>query len=215
VTILIWSRRGGIRDVVTYVGLVKPPPVLIGRRLNLVLVSVAQLLSRDGNHDPIPLAYPDPYNVLHPARSPVRYRVAQVLENPEINPWLLRLAVLRDTNQIVGLGNFHDAPDANGMLEIGYSVLPTFRRQGFAREIAYTMWNFAAKQPEVRVLRASAAPDNVASLSIINGAGFVKVGEQDDPEDGLEYVFEMSTLDYRNRNILHLGVALPGTDATT
>jgi hypothetical protein len=27
-------------------------------------------------------------------------------------------------------------------------------------------------------------------LSIIRGAGFVKIGEQDDPEDGLEWVFE-------------------------
>jgi [ribosomal protein S5]-alanine N-acetyltransferase len=214
VTILIWSRRAGVHDHVAYVGLVKPPPVLIGRRLNLVLISVAQLLSRDGNHDPIPLAYPDPYNVLHPARSPVRYRVAQVLENPEVNPWLLRLAVLRDTKQIVGLGNFHDAPDAHGMLEIGYSVLPTFRRQGFGREIAHTMWNFAAKQREVQVLRASVSPDNTASLAIVQKAGFVKVGEQDDPEDGLEYVFEISTSDYRNRNVLHLGVALPGTEAT-
>jgi RimJ/RimL family protein N-acetyltransferase len=193
---------------------VKPPPVLIGRRLNLVLVSVAQLLSRDGNHDPIPLAYPDPYNVLHPARSPVRRRVVQVLERPDVNPWLLRLAVVRETKQIVGLGNFHDAPDENGMLEIGYSVLPTFRRQGFGREIAHTMWNFAAKQREVHVLRASVAPDNTASLAIVQAAGLAKVGEQDDPEDGLEYIFEITTIDYRQRNVLNLGVALPGTEPT-
>jgi hypothetical protein len=45
----------------------------------------------------------------------------------------------------------------------------------------------------------------------VRRAGFEKVAEQVDPEDGLEYVFEISTDEYRKRNILGLGVALPGT----
>ena len=87
---------------------------------------------------------------------------------------------------IVGLGNFHDRPDAVGMVEIGYSVLPTYRRQGFGREIAMTMWQFAASCPNVAVLRASVAPTNVPSLAIIESAGCVKVGEQEDPEAYME-----------------------------
>jgi len=39
-------------------------------------------------------------------------------------------------------------------------------------------------------VRASIRPDNVASLATINGFGFRKVGEQWDPEDGLEFVFQ-------------------------
>lgn len=174
----------------------KPPAVLIGRRVNLVLVTVAQLLSRDGSGVPVPLPYEDRYDVLHPDRSPLRYRIAQVRENPEVNPWLLRIAVSRDSSTIVGIGNFHDAPDATGMIEVGYSVLPVFRRQGFGRDIATTLWDFAARQPEITTLRASVAPSNAASRAIIEGAGFVQVGEQMDEVDGLEYVYEISSQEY-------------------
>jgi RimJ/RimL family protein N-acetyltransferase len=42
----------------------------------------------------------------------------------------------------------------------------------------------------VGVLRATVEPGNEASLAIIRGAGLVHVGQQIDPEDGLELVFE-------------------------
>jgi len=168
----------------------------MGPRLNLVLVTVAQLLSRDGDQTPIPLNYEDPYDVLHPDRSPLRFRIEQVRADPSVNPWLLRLAVLRDTDTIVGLGNFHGAPDDTGTIEIGYRVLPAFRRKGYGREIADTMWAFAARQPEVKVLRASVAPDNDASLAIVRRAGFRQVGEQIDPVDGMELVFEIPSAEF-------------------
>ena len=174
-----------------------PPDVLSGPRLDLVLVTVEQLLSRDGHHEPVPLAYGDPDDVLHPDRSPLRYRIPQVREDPSVNPWLVRLAVRREDATIVGQGNFHDRPDDLGMVEIGYSVLTRHRQQGYGREIAATMWGFAAQHPDVRVLRASVRPDNTASLAIVRGAGFAHVGEQDDPVDGLEWVFEIAAEDYR------------------
>lgn len=177
-----------------------PPDVLSGPRLDLVLVTVEQLLSRDGTAAPIPLGYEDPDNILDPDHLPLSFRIPQVAKDPSVNPWLIRLAVRREPAPvIVGLGNFHDRPDENGMVEIGYSVLPRHRGQGFATEIAMTMWAFAATHPDVRVLRATVSPDNAASLRIIESAGFVEVGEQDDPEDGLEMIFELAAADFRSR----------------
>lgn len=172
----------------------KPPPdVLHGPRLDLVLVTVEQLLARAESDGPVPLGLPDPDDVLHPDRSPLGFRVRQVREDPGVNPWLLRLAVERATGTIVGLVNFHDRPDAEGRLEIGYRVLPAYRGRGFAREMATTLWAYAASRPDVRTLVASVAPDNAASRAIVEGAGFTKVGEQDDPDDGLEWVYELPT----------------------
>jgi GNAT superfamily N-acetyltransferase len=177
---------------VTDAGPVQPdlPDVIAGPRLDLVLVTVEQLLSRDGTTEPVPLGHPDPDDVLDPADSPLGHRIPQVRADPTVNPWLIRLAVLRETGEIVGLVNFHDRPDADGAVEIGYSVIPRFRRRGYAREMAETMWRAAAAHPDVRRLRASVAPDNTGSRAIIEGAGFVRVGEQIDPEDGLEWVYE-------------------------
>ncbi len=167
------------------------PTVASGPRLDLVLVSVEQLLSRDGQRVPVPLGVDDPDDILNPERSPLRRRQAQVRVDSSVNPWLLRVAVLRAPRPtIVGLANFHDRPDDRGMVEIGYQVLPHHQRRGFGREIADTMWAMAAAHPQVQVLRACVRPDNVPSLRIIHAAGFTQVGTQDDPEDGLELIFE-------------------------
>ncbi|MDP1878691.1 MAG: GNAT family protein [Actinomycetota bacterium] len=175
------------------------PPVLHGPRLDLVLVTVEQLLSRDGSRDPVPLALPDPHNVLDPRTSPLLYRIVQVRTDPSVNPWLIRLAVLRGPEPvIVGLGNFHGPPDQAGMVEIGYSVIPGYRGQGFGREIATTMWDAAARHPDVKILRATVTPDNEPSLAIVRAAGLVHVGEQEDPVDGLELVFELSVEEYHS-----------------
>jgi len=173
------------------------PGVLVGSRLDLVLVTVEQLLSRDEGREPVSLGFEDPDDVLNPDTSPLRYRSDQVRANPEVNPWLLRLAVDRASATIVGYGNFHDAPDERGMVEVGYSVLPRWQRRGYGREIALTMWRYAVQHPDVRVLRASVSPDNLASQSIITGAGLARVGEQWDDVDGLEWVFEVPAADAR------------------
>ena len=173
------------------------PDVLPGPRLDLVLVTVEQLLARAESDGPVPLGYADPTDVLHPDRAPLRFRVPQVLADPSSNPWLLRLAVLRDTGEIVGYANFHAPPDQHGMVEIGYTVIEAHRRRGYASELARTMWSYAAAHPDVRTLRATVEPDNTASRRLIEAAGLVHVGEQIDPEDGLELVYEISAQDYR------------------
>ena len=178
---------------------IEPPAVLSGPRLDLHLVTVEQVLSRDGEHDPVAIAFADPDDILSPENSPLAHRIPQVQADPSVNPWLIRLAVDRESDTIVGLTNFHDRPDEDGVVEIGYRVTDRFRRNGYGREIAQIMWDFAASHPDVKVLRATVSPTNVPSLAIIESTGFAHVGEQDDPEDGLEYVFDMSVADYRAR----------------
>lgn len=147
----------------------------------------------------MPLGFDDPDDILAPENSPIGHRIPQVRADPTVNPWLIRLAVERSSGVIVGLTNFHDRPDADGVVEIGYRVVERFRRRGYGREMAHIMWDFAVDHPDVTILRASVSPENAPSRAIIEGAGFRHVGEQDDPEDGLEYVYDMTVADYRAR----------------
>ena len=167
--------------------------------MDLHLVTVEQLLSRDSHSTPVPLGFADPDDILNPDNSPIGFRIPQVRADPSVNPWLIRLAVDRITGQIIGLINFHDRPDDQGVVELGYRVNARFRRRGFGREMALIMWDFAAFHPDVSMLRASVSPTNEPSLAIIKGAGFTHVGEQDDPDDGLEYIFDMTVADYRTK----------------
>ena len=100
--------------------------------------------------------------------------------------------VLRGKAEVVGDIGFHGPPDAEGMVEIGYSVAEPWRRRGFATEAALALSAWAARQPGVRRLRASVAPDNVASLRVAAQLGLTEVGRQIDEEDGEEIVLERS-----------------------
>jgi [ribosomal protein S5]-alanine N-acetyltransferase len=158
-------------------------------RLDLVLLDRAWLQAfADG--DPLPdLGFRDPHGFLVDSAYVVHLRVEQLAHDPSQEPWLLRAMVLRETGEAVGYTNFHAPPDERGMVEIGYQVVPARRRRGYASEAAEAMWQWAAEHG-ARVLRASVAPDNTASLAMIRRAGFQPVGEQIDEVDGLELLFE-------------------------
>jgi RimJ/RimL family protein N-acetyltransferase len=78
------------------------------------------------------------------------------------------------------------------MVEVGYSVDPVYRRQGYARAALSAMLDRARAEDSVRVVRASIRPDNVASRALVAQFGFIEVGEQWDDEDGLETIFEVN-----------------------
>jgi len=120
-----------------------------------------------------------------------RRRAVQVVEVPEDLPWVTGLLVDEQTDAVVGGAGFHGAPDADGMVEVGYGVDPAHRRRGYARSALLHMVERATAHPDVRVLRATVSPDNAASLGLIAQLPFVEVGEQWDDEDGLETIFEL------------------------
>lgn len=132
------------------------------------------------------------YFVSDQARWLWRLRLGQMAADPGHARWMARQAVVGDEGLVVGHAGFHGPPDEVGMVEIGYSVAPEFRRQGYARATLIELLRRAAAEPAVTTVRATISPGNVASLATIAGFGFVEVGEQWDEEDGLELVFEVS-----------------------
>lgn len=118
-----------------------------------------------------------------------RYRLTQVRADPGSAPWLVRAVVGSPAEAVVGHAGFHGPPDADGMVEIGYSILPEFRRRGYARAAVGQLLGYAAAHG-AHVVRASVGPENVASLALIHSYEFAQVGEQWDERDGRELVFE-------------------------
>lgn len=118
-------------------------------------------------------------------------RLSQLEEDPASANWLVRVVVDADSREIVGHAGFHGPPDEHGMVEVGYTIHPDFRRRGYATATLGKLIAFAASDPSVTVVRASISPDNEASLATIAHNGFVQVGEQIDEIDGLELIFEV------------------------
>jgi RimJ/RimL family protein N-acetyltransferase len=118
-----------------------------------------------------------------------RIRLEQIRRDPADAEWVARAAVAEPEGIVVGHGGFHGPPDDAGVVEVAYSVAPEHRRKGYAKAMLGALLERADDDPRVMAVRASIRPDNLGSRATIAGFGFRKVGEQWDPEDGLEDVF--------------------------
>ena len=128
--------------------------------------------------------------------NPIKYRAPIIKTNPELAKYLLRVAVLKSDPIIIASAGFHNGPDANGMIEIGFGVDKTYRGRGYGQEILHGMWSWVVENPEIKTLRYTVSPNNLVSLKIIKKLNFELVGEQIDDEDGLELIYEMSKKTY-------------------
>lgn len=136
---------------------------------------------------------------LDDARWLLSLRREQLRQHPDHEPWLIRPVIRREAGgapTAIGYVNFHAPPDEAGVAEIGYALLPEWRGRGYAIEAARGALAWAARDPRTRTLRASVAPDNEPSLRLIAKLGFVRTGEQWDPDDGLELVHEIAAAQF-------------------
>jgi ribosomal-protein-alanine N-acetyltransferase len=83
----------------------------------------------------------------------------------------------RSSNTVVGDLGFRGPPDETGTIELGYSVVPSRRRRGYATEAAAALARWADAQPTVRIIVAGCDPANVASVRILENVGFERTGE--------------------------------------
>lgn len=119
-----------------------------------------------------------------------RIRLEQAARDPASSYWVARAAVAED-GRVVGHAGFHGPPDETGMVEVGYTVDPAFRRRGYARAMVRALLAWASDEVSVTRVRASISPDNEVSLATIRGFGFGRTGEQWDEDDGLEIIYEV------------------------
>jgi [ribosomal protein S5]-alanine N-acetyltransferase len=170
-------------------------PPIVSERLDLVWLSPAFIdAALNGRRDeaetilgaPLPDHFPgedEPF---------LRLRREDMQRDPAWAPWLMRALVLRHPKRaMVGHAGFHGPPDRRGVAEIGYTVFPEHRRQGYAEEAASALMDWARRDHDVRRFRASVSPTNEPSLQMVRKLGFRQIGHQIDEIDGLELVFEL------------------------
>jgi RimJ/RimL family protein N-acetyltransferase len=178
--------------------------VLKTDRLDLHLIPPLELFMLHEDPDNAELLsdrdFTNPHNELtHEHSGPLRWRVPQVKENPDVNIWFIRWIVLRETKEVVGSISFHAPPDEVGMIEIGFGICEPCRNNGYGKEALLGMWKWVIDQPGVETLRYTVSATNAPSMAIINSLGFSHVGQQIDEDDGPEEIYEMSVDEFRSR----------------
>jgi [ribosomal protein S5]-alanine N-acetyltransferase len=83
----------------------------------------------------------------------------------------------RSNGTVIGDIGFHGPPDDAGTIEVGYSVIPSRRRRGYATEAASALVGWARSQPSVHVIVAGCDPNNVPSVRTLERVGFRRAGD--------------------------------------
>ena len=97
--------------------------------------------------------------------------------SPDTECFGVWVMIERCSASVVGDIGFRGLPDDAGTIEVGYSVIPSRRRRGYATEAASALVRWAASQPSVDVIVAGCDPNNVPSISILERVGFRRTGE--------------------------------------
>jgi RimJ/RimL family protein N-acetyltransferase len=171
--------------------------VIRSERLELPLLSLAQLErlgARDGDAVAAELGAVLPPAWVAEVSWLAALRAEQLRLRPVDGPWLLRPILLvgaDGSRRAIGYLNFHAAPNPEGQVEVGYTLLPAARGHGYAIEAVRAAFEWATRVHGVHRFRAAVAPDNERSRNLVLKLGFRQTGEQWDEVDGRELVYEL------------------------
>lgn len=125
-------------------------------------------------------------------------RLSDLQDDAGYAPWSVRAVVRKEDGHMIGHAGFHTRPApaylepyARDGVEVGYATYPAYRRCGYAREVLIALLRWAHLEHGVPRFVASVRPDNIASCSLLAGAGFFRIASFIDDVNGLEYVMRL------------------------
>ena len=138
------------------------------------------------------LAQPEPSEIeglLLPNNEEVAPRFLLEFVNDRLNKdprnsfwWSPQLIVV--DRLIVGMCGFKSPPDINGSVEIGYGIVASQQRRGFATQAVDLLLREGFSKVEIQTIVADTAPVNSASWRVLEKNQFVRDGSKLDPDDG-------------------------------
>jgi RimJ/RimL family protein N-acetyltransferase len=104
---------------------------------------------------------------------------ARALEKDPTRAEWGRLIIQDASRMIIGDIGFQEPPDDNGTVEMGYSIVPVYRKRGYATEAGHAIIAWAFTGPEVKRVTANCLQDNHASIRVLEKLGMKRLGLQD------------------------------------
>lgn len=92
--------------------------------------------------------------------------------------WWLRFVLLRGDDAarvLIGSAGYKGPPSPGGALEIGYGIVASHRRKGYATEVVQGLAAHAFRLPEVTRVVAETLPELAGSIGVLQRSGFHRV----------------------------------------
>lgn len=110
--------------------------------------------------------------------------------------WAGYFFIHKQDGVVAGDGGFKGPPDKNGKAEIGYAIVPAYRRFGLATEAAKALLDWAFTHAEVRCISAETLPGGGGSMRVLEKIGMSYEGTTTDPQEGSVYLWQISREEY-------------------
>ena len=157
---------------------------ILTSRLDLVPATLALLSAELESRSKLALLLeahvPDEWPPGEYDRPAIEHFRSRLMETPDGVGWYGWYALLRsgglEPATLVGAGGFFGPPNAEGMLEIGYSIVSAFNGKGYATELVRALVAHAFQTGRVMRIVAHTTRDNVGSVRVLEKAGFHFVG---------------------------------------
>jgi RimJ/RimL family protein N-acetyltransferase len=137
----------------------------------------------------------------------VNYSLNWLLAHPAQAAWsfyyIVRRGHANGRSLLIGAGGFKGPADAEGVVEIGYSIVRDHQRLGYATEAVEGWLRFAFASKEVKTVIGQTLPSLIASIGVLEKLGFRFAGAGSDPHapEGEEVIrYEMTRAEFQRRS---------------
>lgn len=91
----------------------------------------------------------------------------KIMENDATGSIWNGIIVHKTDELVIGDMGFKGGPDGSGAVEIGYSIIPEYRGQGYATEMAHRLIAWAFEKPGIKAVTAECLSDNIGSIRVL------------------------------------------------
>ncbi len=91
------------------------------------------------------------------------------------------IIIYKEDEVIIGDMGYMGEPTEEGTVEIGYSIIPEYRNQGYATEMARRLIAWAFQEQRVKRIIAECLNDNIGSIKVLAKVGMHRL----EPEDNM------------------------------
>jgi RimJ/RimL family protein N-acetyltransferase len=81
------------------------------------------------------------------------------------------IAIHTMNRTVIGDIGFMGGPDQGGVAEVGYSIVPEYRNQGYATEMARGLIAWAFQEKGIKLVTAACLDNNIGSIKVLEKVG--------------------------------------------
>jgi ribosomal-protein-alanine N-acetyltransferase len=127
----------------------------------------------------------------------MRFMYEYLKSNPDALGWWTNPFIHVEDGALISTGGFKGAADEEGMVEIGYAIVPAYRGRGLTMEAAQGLVDHAFAHAHMKRIDAHTLAERNASARMLEKVGMKFVGAVNDPDQGELWRWSLHRADYR------------------